>query len=438
MIPSKARVAPAPPSASRLDPVTHLPIRQQFFADYTKPAEARPAQANLVMVTLAEAGHFNALLRALGHEYSEHFIRGGAERIRAMVPQSIQIYHVSVLSLAFIYPSEPMPVIAALLDDWATPLLCAGIPIVTRLGIGMAECDDPSPAITLRNGLAAAQDSRRTATGWARYDSSTDRAHRRSFLLLSDLPAALAAPDQLALVFQPKYALATGQPTSAEALLRWDHPLLGPVPPAEFVPLTETTGLIGGLTQWVLNAGAGQAAAWRAAGLQLNMAINVSPQNLSEAGFAAKFAAILERHELDPRTIELEFTEGALASNDGVVRAELQRVRDLGVHVALDDFGTGFSNFSYIAHLPADIIKIDRAFIRLIDTDARSAELVRTLIQLAHRLDYRVVAEGVESEAAYRLLADWGCDEAQGYYLSRPLTPGNFRELMERQKMAGG
>jgi len=412
----------------RRDPVTQLPNRQQFVADYATP---RAPQAQAVMVTLADAGHFNALLRALGHEYSEDFIRAGAARIRALVPQTIEIYHVSVLSLVFICPSDPMPLVDELLADATKPLACAGIPIITRLGVGIAGCDDPNPATTLRNALAAAQDSRHASLGWARYNSTTDNAHRRSFLLLSDLPAAISAPDQLSLVYQPKYDLATGRPGSAEALLRWYHPLLGPVPPAEFVPLAETTGLIGSLTQWVVHAACAQAAGWYAQGLRLNVAMNVSPQNLSQPGFADDFADVLARYQLDAQTIELEFTEGALASNDTAVRAQLARLRHSGAHVALDDFGTGFSNFSYITHLPADIIKIDRSFIRVIDTDPRSAELVRTLIQLAHRLDYRVVAEGVENAAAYRLLAAWGCDEAQGYYLSKPLTPLDFQKLVE-------
>jgi len=412
---------------ARLDPVTYLPNRQQFIADYALP---KPNNAQIIMITLAEAAHFNALLRALGHEYSEDFIREGAARIRACVPPVIELYHVSVLSFALICPSNAEALIAELLGACCGPLLCGGIPIVTRLGIGVSDCISANGADPLRNALAAAQDSRYSSAGWARYDSTKDDAHRRSFMLLSDLPAALEAHDQLALHFQPKYDLATGRATSAEALLRWRHPSLGWVSPAEFVPLAENTALIAGLTRWVLTHAAEQAAAWREQGLHLNMAVNVSPLNLSERGFSDHVVEILDSCHVAPPAIELEFTEGTLASNNSVVVAELKGLRGAGVHVALDDFGTGFSNLSYIAHLPADIIKIDKSFINRISMDERSAVLVRSLIQMAHRLNYRVVAEGIENAEAYRLLAAWGCEEGQGYFMSRPLDAASFNALM--------
>jgi EAL domain-containing protein (putative c-di-GMP-specific phosphodiesterase class I) len=212
--------------------------------------------------------------------------------------------------------------------------------------------------------------------------------------------------------------------------LRWRHPTLGPISPSEFVPLAETTALIGSLTQWVLTEAARHAAAWHEQGLRLNMAINVSPQNLSESGFSDKVADVLQRCRAPASGFELEFTEGTLASNNNVVLAELKALRSTGVRIALDDFGTGFSNLSYITHLPADIIKIDKSFIHRISVDERSAVLVRTLIQLAHRLNYGVVAEGIENAEAYRLLAAWGCDEGQGFFMSRPLDAGSFNELM--------
>jgi len=412
---------------ARFDPVTYLPNRLQFNSDYGQP---RAPGAQVIMATLCDALHFNALMRALGHEYSEDFIRAGAARIRECIPPEIEIYHVSVLSFVMICPCGAELLIKDLIQSWIAPLICGGIPIVTRLGLGIADCADTNPAIALRNALAATDDSRRGVTGWARYNSATDGAHRRSFLLLSDLPGAMASTGELNLHFQPKYNLANGLPTGAEALLRWNHPGLGSVSPGEFVPLAENTALITDLTGWVLNAAAEQAAAWHRQGLRLNMAINVSPRNLSQTGFADSVLALLGRHDIAPPTIELEFTEGTLVSNDQVVRAELQILRDAGVHIALDDFGTGFSNLSYITHLPADIIKIDKSFIQPIGSDIRSAELVHTLIQLAHKLDYAVVAEGIENAVIYEMLAGWGCDEGQGFHMSKPLAAADFEQLM--------
>jgi EAL domain-containing protein (putative c-di-GMP-specific phosphodiesterase class I)/GGDEF domain-containing protein len=412
---------------ARLDPVTYLPNRQQFVADY----EELPASGgDVIMITLTDANHYNGILRALGHDYADDFIRAGAARIRTCVPPEIALYHVSIISFCFICPDHPERQIAELITSFAGPLLTGDIPIATRIGIGLTARNELTAADVLRTSLAAAQDSRTSATGWARYDSRADTAHRRGFLMLSQLAAALEATNQLSLHFQPKYDLATGQATSAEALLRWDHPVLGRVSPAEFIPLAEATAFIHALTDWVLSHAAAEAARWQDAGLRLKMAINVSPHNLSRRGFAARVSEILHHHRLEPATFEFEFTEGALASNNPSVLAELGDLRSQGSQIALDDFGTGFSNLSYITHLPADIIKIDQSFIRRIGTDERSALVVRAIIQLAHRLKYSVVAEGIETADVYRLLADWRCDEGQGFYMSKPLDGPAFNALM--------
>jgi EAL domain-containing protein (putative c-di-GMP-specific phosphodiesterase class I)/GGDEF domain-containing protein len=407
--------------------VTYLPNRQQFVVDYEDHATGA---GHVIMITLTDAAHFNGILRALGHEYSDDFIRAGAARVRLCVPPEIMLYHVSVLSICFVCPDDAERQIAELISGFATPLLIGDIPISTRIGIGISARNDLSAADVLRTSLAAAQESRKTVAGWARYDSMADTAHRRGFLMLSQLAAALEAKNQLSLHFQPKYDLATGQATSAEALLRWDHPVLGRVSPGEFIPLAEATAFIHPLTDWVLDRAAAEAARWRDVGLKLNMAMNVSPHNLARRGFAARVAEVLHTHGVDPRKFEFEFTEGALAGNNPVVLAELGALRALGSHIALDDFGTGFSNLSYITHLPADIIKIDQSFIRRIGVDERSALVVRAIIQLAHRLDYSVVAEGIETADIYQLLADWRCDEGQGFYMSRPLDAPAFHTLM--------
>jgi EAL domain-containing protein (putative c-di-GMP-specific phosphodiesterase class I) len=280
----------------------------------------------------------------------------------------------------------------------------------------------------LRAALAAAQDCRSSSADWAKYNHKTDTAHQRGFVLLSHLSAAMEADNQLSLHFQPKYAMANGKPTSAEALLRWKHPVFGNISPAEFVPLAEATAHIHTLTDWVLRNAIAQAGAWADCGMRLNIAINVSPRNLTRRGFAERIGQILKHAMVDPASIELEFTEGVLVSNDQLVLEELQTLRDTGIRIALDDFGTGFANFSYITHLPADIIKIDKSFIQKISTDERSAMVVRSLIELAHRLDYSVVAEGIETEKTFDLLAAWKCDEGQGFYMSPPLDALRFAE----------
>jgi EAL domain-containing protein (putative c-di-GMP-specific phosphodiesterase class I)/GGDEF domain-containing protein len=410
----------------RLDPITCLPNRQQFLADY-QPVPG----AQLVMMTLSDSKHFNQLLRAIGHEYSEDFLRAGADRLREALPANILLYHAGMLSFAFLLPNGTTPdLLQKITTCFNNPINCGRIPVTTDIALGIADCKDASAAFVLRAALAAAQDSRENGWDWARYNRKTDTAHRRGFILLSNLTAAMQANDQLSLHFQPKYDMSSGKLTSAEALLRWNHPVYGPISPAEFVSLAEATAHIHPLTDWVLRNAIAQAGAWAAKGMDLNIAINVSPRNLSRRGFAAQIAQILNLYGVNPAAIELEFTEGVLVSNDRVVLEELQILRDTGIRIALDDFGTGFANFSYITHLPADIIKIDKSFIKKITSDERSAMVVRALIELAHRLDYSVVAEGIETEKAFALLASWNCDEGQGYYMSPPLDAIRFAEKM--------
>jgi len=409
---------------TRIHPITQLPTRQQFIADYV----SAPA-AQLVLMTLSESNHFNQLMRAIGHEYTEDFMRVGAARLRESVPGDIPIYHVGLLGFAFVLPGGACPEsLQKIVDHFDKALNCGGIPVVTDIALGIADCTDSNASNVLRAALAAAQDCRDSGAAWAFYDRKLDTASQRGFVLLSQLSAAMLAGDQLSLHFQPIYALANGMPTGAEALLRWQHPVFGAVSPAEFVPLVEATAHIHPLTDWVLRNAFAQASTWAAQGLNLNIAVNVSPKNLLRRGFSVRIAELLKGYDVNPSSIELEFTEGVLVGNDYVVLEELQALRDTGIRIALDDFGTGFANFKYITHLPADILKIDKFFIQKIGTDERSALVVRTLIELAHRLDYSVIAEGVETERAYRLLAGWDCDEGQGFFMSPPLDAARFAE----------
>jgi len=415
------------PPPNLLDTVSGLPNRQKFNADY--PALRGPG-ATLVMVTLADARHFNEILRALGHEWSEEFIYQGAARIHRLLPPGTTLYHVSVLSFTFVLTGALAQVIDRLTASFKTPIFCQDVPVVSRAGIGVIACADFSASDALRAGLVAAQDSRGTAQGWAGYDPQRDTAHRRAFIILTQFTAACAAADQLALHFQPKLDCATGRPVGAEALLRWHHPTLGAISPAEFIPLAEATDHVHQLTDWVLEHALAQSAAWARDGLDLTMAVNVSPNNVAQSGFAETLLRKLDRHRVAPVNIELEFTEGALASNNETVVAELARLRAEGVNIALDDFGTGFSNLAYLSRLPANIIKIDRSLITPITAEPRAAMVVQSLIALAHHLDYRVVAEGIETADVFGLLKSWHCNEAQGYFLSRPLTAEAFTTFL--------
>jgi EAL domain-containing protein (putative c-di-GMP-specific phosphodiesterase class I) len=277
----------------------------------------------------------------------------------------------------------------------------------------------------LRAALTAAQDSRRTEERLAFYNNRTDAAHLRAFRLLSDLPAAMHATDQLSLMFQPRIHLADGEMCGAEALLRWNHPTLGAVPPGEFIPLVEQTSLIGPLTDWVLDAALNEARILKDHGRSLKMSINASPANIAEDAFDEKLLALCSSHRLSAEDIEIEFTEGLVAGNSERAAHQLTRLRDAGIEIAIDDFGTGFANFSQLARIPADVLKIDQSFIRLLVPG--DDFLVRHILEMAKGMGFRVCAEGIETAAIYDLLKALGCDEGQGYYMARPMPAAQLR-----------
>jgi EAL domain-containing protein (putative c-di-GMP-specific phosphodiesterase class I)/GGDEF domain-containing protein len=415
----------------RLDPITQRPNRVQFLADHVG------RQGLLMLVTLADARVFNQLLRALGHTASEAFIRAGADRLAGLLPPGCTLYNVSILSFAILLDTADAEVAQPLADEitraFAAPVLCDGIPVDTRAGIGLRLLDQPLGPEDLRAALAAAQDSRRRPEGWAWYDPATDAAHRRAFTLLTDFKAALEAEDQLSLHFQPKVCLATGRCAGAEALVRWTHPRFGFVSPAEFIPLVEATALIGPLTRWVISAACMILSRWGRDGVP-SLAINLSPKNLEEPDFVEYLRFCCAATGIAPGRLELEVTEGVNAGDGRLILDRLAVLRALGYSIAIDDFGSGYSNMAYLTRLSASTLKIDQSLVRGMDTGPEGERLVAGIVGMGRDLGYRLVAEGVETEAARDRLAAMGCDLGQGWLWSKPLPAPDFTAWHARHR----
>ena len=405
----------------RVDPVTSLPNRPQFLADASR---RRPGPATLVLVTLTEAGAFNELLCALGHDRSQTFIRAGAARLAEILPRTTRIYHVGPLSFAFEVEGEAGPerpaVVACIREGFSRPILCDDVPIDTVVGIGLRTVT-PQPDEDLRGALSAAEDGRGRTAGWAWYDQRRDEAHRRAFRLLTDLKSALATEDQLELHFQPKIALGSNACHSVEALARWTHPELGPISPGEFMPLAETTALVAPFTRWVIDAATAQVRHWQREGLDMGVAINVSPKNLEEADFVEYLLFTCAARGIDHARIELEITEGVSASRGPLILDRLAALRGLGFGIAIDDFGAGYSNMAYLTRLSANTLKIDQSLVRGLEPEAQSGRLVAGIVQMGHDLGYKIVAEGVETEVELGMLTGLGCDLGQGWHFGRPM-----------------
>jgi diguanylate cyclase (GGDEF)-like protein/PAS domain S-box-containing protein len=239
---------------------------------------------------------------------------------------------------------------------------------------------------------------------------------------------------QLLLHYQPKYALDSGRIIGAEALVRWQHPERGMVPPAEFIPLAEATGLVVQVGEWVLEAACAQAQAWQRAGIApFRLAINVAAREFTSA-LPQRLTAMLKRYELSPAWLELEITESTLMHNIERVIGIMDRITALGVALSLDDFGTGYSSLSYLKRFPIDTLKIDRSFTTGIPSDANDCAIASTIISIARQLNHKVIAEGVETVEQLAFLKSSGCDEVQGYLFSRPLTAEAF-EVVLRENM---
>jgi EAL domain-containing protein (putative c-di-GMP-specific phosphodiesterase class I) len=253
------------------------------------------------------------------------------------------------------------------------------------------------------------------------HDPKLDENNRTRLETIHDLDAAIVH-GQFVLHFQPVICVPSGKIVSAEALVRWEHPTRGLLYPDAFLPLVEQSGLMASVTRIVVRLAIEQISAWRAEGIPIAVAVNLSASDLLDEHLADGIEALLEEHDVPVEEFEVEITESVLMTDPERAGKVLGRLRELGVRIAVDDYGTGYSALAYLRDLAIDELKIDRSFIDGMGDDPRSAAIVRSTIELAHSLDLEVVAEGVEHEELLAMLVDFGCDYAQGYHFSRPLT----------------
>lgn len=421
----------------RVDPLSGLPNRTQFEEDLEDLERDRPGgECYLaVVVEIATSAELSQAARVLGPSYMDELSRDAANRLRVALGPDRKAYSVGVNQLAFLSPPAAdqdvyIDALALRLDGLRRG---AASRFTTTMVVGAApfELGRVKPDDVLRTAQSAVQDARSSGQFICVYSAAHDAAHKRRFTLLSNFGSALEAGGQLRLVYQPRIDLSSGRCVGAEALLRWRHPVLGEVSPGEFIPIVEQTALARPTTAWVLDAALTQLAAWRSAGLDLQLSVNVSATNLREADLAARVSEALAARSLPGSSLELEITESAVMDDAGDSVRRLEAIAATGVGLAIDDFGTGYSSLSYLQRLPARTLKIDRSFIDGCETDARKIALVSAMITLAHDLAFRVVAEGVETQAALDRIAALGCDEVQGYFFARPMPAPDFEAWLK-------
>jgi EAL domain-containing protein (putative c-di-GMP-specific phosphodiesterase class I)/GGDEF domain-containing protein len=416
----------------RIDPLSGMPNRNQFVEDLEDLARDRPNPDRriAVLIDLASPEQLGSATRVMGPSYLDDMVQAGARALRGALGKGRRAYHIATTQFIFLAPenAEVESYIQLVEQQMGEIASVINPRFMSAVAVGLAPftLGSVKPPDLLRTLHSAAQDARGSDSRISVYSPEQDAAHRRSFALIRDFEAALEQPHQLRLVYQPRIDLASGTCVGAEALLRWTHPGIGEVSPGEFMPLVERTTMAQPATAWVLETAMRQAASWYNAGIDMQLSVNVSATNLMERDFAFRLEEGLRRHCLPASQLELEITESAVMGDAGQALALLQVIADTGIRLAIDDFGTGYSSLSYLQQLPAHVVKIDQSFMRDIVHDERRRSLVAAMISLSHDLGYRVVAEGVESQAVLDILKMADCDEAQGYLFGRPMASADF------------
>ena len=412
-------------AATFIDGATGLHNRLRFDDDM-QDALARGDAPLAVAIEVVSPAQLNDMLKSLGFHFLSEFTLAVRDSLRALLPKGWELYKISTLRFACSVPGAQAHgahgVLAELVEAFDKPFYCQGIPVLPQLGVGVLQLDASDvPDDWMRLIVCAADEARTSGRGWAYYEDGMDAAQQRATRLLNDLAGAVRADDQLRLVYQPRIDLHDGRCLSVEALLRWRHPVLGEISPAEFIPLAERTALIHAVSFWVAKQAIGQISAWRQQGLAIKVAINVSAADLTNDHLSDEIIRLLAENGLTGDCLEVEFTESALIGDSSIVIAQLERLRGAGVNIAIDDFGSGYSNWSYLRDIPADTVKLDRSLMDDLRPGQKDWSIVRALISLAKELGMKVVAEGIEAPQTLQLMREWGCQEAQGFFISRPL-----------------
>ncbi|MEU2110527.1 bifunctional diguanylate cyclase/phosphodiesterase [Streptomyces sp. NPDC019507] len=410
------------------DPLTKLPNRQWLLErTWTALEEAEGIGARSALV-LIDLDRFRSVNDTLGHLAGDRLLLQIAERLKLALPRGAEAARLGGDEFAVLLPTTDSTTSAQrvarhLVGQLSSPLDLDGLTLVLEASAGLAVFPDHALDAEglLRRADVAMYQAKRDRTGVEVYESKRDSNTPDRLGLLGDLRRALDAGD-VELHYQPKVRF-DGHVAGLEALVRWVHPDRGRVPPDEFIAIAESSGLMPHLTEYVLESALGQVAAWRSQGLEVPVAVNVSPRDVHTPGFAGSVAARLARHGVPAGALQLEITEHVLLEDPQRAGDTLAALTGHGVKMSLDDFGTGYSSLVHLRRLPVSELKIDRSFVARLAIDAEDAEIVRCTVDLAHSLGLLVVAEGVEDDETWERLRDLGCDAVQGWLVAAAMPP---------------
>jgi diguanylate cyclase (GGDEF)-like protein len=409
-----------------------LPNRVSFREAVQDAITDRRARA---CVLLMDLDRFKEVNDTLGHHYGDLLLQQVATRLRRQLREGDQIARLGGDEFAILSRLSTRADAAGLAQRVADclrgpfELEQISVDVQASVGISMFPEDADHVETLLQKADVAMYQAKSTRKDVAVYDERCDNHSPSKLALTADLRAGLQ-DDQIVAWYQPALDLRSGQVFSVEALVRWEHPRLGLLPPAAFLEMTEHTNLIKPLTHRVLDVALLQAATWRELGIELTMAVNVSPGVLIDEQFPSQVLDALRRAGVPPAQLKLEVTESALMSDPEVAHEVLLELSKLGIQISIDDFGTGYSSLAYLADLPVSEVKIDRSFVGRMGSRSKEGIIVNSTIDLAHNLGLRAIAEGVEELSLISDLKTLGCDAAQGFAISYPLTTGDATEWL--------
>jgi diguanylate cyclase (GGDEF)-like protein len=410
------------------DSLTDLPNRILLYDRLQQAIITARRENRLLPLLIMDLDRFKEINEALGHHFGDLLLLQIGPRLRETLRESDTIARLGGDEFAVLLPANANPqdateVARKVLRSLEQPFVIEGLKLDVEGSIGIAVFPEHgADADTLiRRAEVAMYTAKETGSGYAMYSTEQDQSSSRRLTLVAELRHAIVE-DQLMLLYQPKIVLQTGVVREVEALVRWRHPQFGMLPPDEFIPLAERTGLIMPLTLWVLKEALRQCRAWRTAGLDIKVAVNISRRNLQAQELPDQIIGILGASGMPPDNLQLEITESAIMANPERAMGVLSRIKNIGVRISLDDFGTGYSSLACLKKLPVDEIKVDKSFVINMQADEQDVAIVRLIINLGHILGLKVVAEGVENQRTKDALIALGCDMAQGYHISRPIS----------------
>jgi diguanylate cyclase (GGDEF)-like protein len=420
------------------DELTGLPNRTLVRDRIEQALLAARRDGGSATVMLLDIDRFKEINDALGHESGDLLLREFGERIRGRLRANESLARLGGDEFAILLPTgsvDDAKLVAERIHEALTrafPVRGLSLEVATSIGIATFPQHGEDVDVLLQHADVAMYLAKEAHVGTAVYDADQDENDAARLALAGELRRAIEN-GELVLHFQPKAALETGRIVGVEALVRWEHAEHGFIPPNEFIPIAERTGLIKPLSRYVLARALEQCAEWESRGLDLHVAVNLTIPDLLDLELPDRIAALLEANGVGASRLELEITESTILADPFRVRQVLHRLNEMGLRLAIDDFGTGYSSLAYLKRLPVQTIKIDRSFVMEMCADASDATIVRSTIDLGRNLGLDVVAEGVETDEVWEALRELGCTLAQGYLIGKPMPADELALLVERR-----